>query len=782
MQVRNSKSRSLSLLNESTFRSAMTNLYVSIMEATENAEELLSHEPGEITWSMTHGNQITKKCMTRLCWWLDNLKNFAFQGQVFEIQILQPIKIVAEFITEIRKEKFRTSEITGFVFSKSRPYFDVHSNFNRVTISMVVSSLRNVVSIRCSEESARKIALGRFYVFEQVQPLPLANRLHQSHPVIKECGDIKPTLSEYDFLKISFDDMESLSRSVEMENFTEVASSQSELRHSLGAVFVVSGKVVHVRESRITLQNVQGNNTSTMVVSSQLYDNIALGSLGSFEGKFVRMLVCCWYDSGSEPEDYQKSLEVFHMENVEDQSEVIMDDLQGYVRLRGKASKKTVGERYPEIQEGKFAKLTSANDFLTPLCEKPEEDISAKFVEADSKIRGLRLMIKTEEKPAILIDDILDPERVSTEILLRKLKADENLRNLLLSVLRMKDEYGITAVDSDIVKNPDHDTGKMVWWLSFAGLVSENNHSISLTREGFDMLYNLLKGNLRELVEKARRDGIVSIPELEKMNAIPSLMIKFLREEGEMTGIVPYVDHGVRCELFWMDKRSNDLEHLRSVVKSRVAELIHKTLAIFRNARYPLTTKKVVEELKKNNNMDLTYHSANSLLSKLAREKKLVVSGESWEYDLETRIVDFMSEESEKVFSEHVICEKTSIPPIEIQKVRSFLHDLGKKRLATEIRPNLWTFSSNPKDRCKEFLKSLLKEFVVKFLKNSRGSDMERLTGVVGYQARELCEKSICKNAYEITNEVIKEMVKQNEIIVEDGICKLTKHGSLSGR
>lgn len=775
MDGRNTKNKSLPLLNEKTIRTAMTHLHVSTMGATENAKTLLKRDPRLVTWKDAQGSKDAQQSLVNLCWWLDSLRHFSFGNQVFENQILLPIKLAAEFLIDVREQKSHTTKIRGLVFSKSRPYFDKHSENNRVTISMIVPSIQNVVSIRCSEESSNKIHLGKFYDFEQAKPLPLANRVHQSHPEIKECGNEKPILSDYSFLKISFDDVETMSRSIEMENFTEVASSQSELRHNLAAVLVISGKIVQVRGSRITLQNARENNTSTMLVSAQLYDSMSLDSLEKFNGKFVRVLVACWYDSGLEPEGHPQSLEVFYMENAASQSAVISDEIKGFVRLRGKVSKKTVEDRYPEAEVEKIKELLLEDGFLTLQKARPEEYILAKFVEVNSKIRDLRSSIKSEEIPSVKIEDILDPGKISSEMLLRKIKTDEQLQNMLLTILKMRDKLGILSTKKDL-EQPSLDEEslrKMTWWLGFTGLILEDHESISLTSAGSDLLYILLKNRIKESVEKVRSSGIVSIPELEKLNIIPSLAVKYLREEGKDSGIASYLENGMRCELFWIDERSNDVEHSRMKAGQKIQELGNKVISVFREISHPLNTKKVIEELKKNN-IELSHYSANLLMSTL-RGKKLNVSGDSWIYDLETRVKDLLAQEPNEIFSTHTICERTSIPPVQIGKVRSFLNELGKEGLATEIRPDLWTASKNPMEKCRSFLKSLLKHNVTVLLEKNRLIDAKKLRGTIEYRARELCSTSIWKNAGKITDEVIAEMVSSKEIMAEDGMYGRSK-------
>lgn len=777
MDGTSTRPRTLPLLNERTIRNAMKNMHVSMMEAPENAKTFLYCDPAQFAMAMAHGIPSAKKSLVELCEWLDKMKHFSFHGKIFEDQIMQPIKLAVEFVKDLKDHGLHTAKITGFVFSKSMPYIDSIYGVSRVTISMIVPSIQIVVSIRCAEESSKKIIQGRFFDFSEVKPMPLANRLHQYHPVIKEsdCGSL--SLFECDFIKTCFDDIASLSNSVEMENFTEIASSESHSRHYLGATLVVSGKILLVREPRVTIQNALGNNTATLLISTQLYENMSSRSLDMFSGKFVRMLVACWYDSGQEPEGHPKSLEVFYVEEAASQSEIVSDDIVGFVRLRGKVSKKTVEERYPGTKVERISNLLLESGMLKLRSLIPDDPMLAKFVETNSKIRDLRSGIKSEEIPVVKISDILDPDRVSSEILLRKIKGDGQFQNIMLTILKMKDMPGIITTKRDLVQHlhlDEESFRKMIWWLEITGLVSKDHENISLTKEGSEVMFKLLKANLAEYVSGAKSTGIISIPEMEQKGVIPSLLMKYLREEGSSLGILSYLEKGKRCELFWLDGNSKDGEKLMQDIRKKINDLSSKVILIFRNTRYPLTTAKVLDELKKNN-IELSYFSANFLLSKLEREKKLQISGNSWVYDLESRVMDLFSQEPDGIFAVHGIAEKISVPSVEIDKVNSFLNELAAQGTITEIKPGIWTASEDSMGKCKQFLKSYLKNSIFEFLKTNRAAEMSRIKSVVGYRARELCSKSIWKDANKITDEAIMEMVHDNKIILEDGMYKIKK-------
>jgi len=771
------KPRTLPLLNERTIRNAMKNLHVSMMEAPENAKTFLDCDPAQFAFGMAHGIPSAKKSLVELCEWLDKMKHFSFHGKIFEDQVMQPIKLAVEFVKDLKDHGLHTAKISGFVFSKSMPYVDSIYGVSRVTISMIVPSIQNAVSIRCAEELSKRILLGRFFDFSEVKPMPLANRLHQFHPVIKESDGDSLNLLQCDFLKTCFDDIESLSKSIEMENFTEIASSESDSRHYLGATLVVSGKILSVRTPRVTIQNAVGNNTATLLISTQIYENMSSRSLDMFSGKFVRMLVVCWYDSGQEPDGHPKSLEVFYVEEAASQLEIVTDDVVGFVRLRGKVSKKTVEAQYPGTEVEKISNLLVENNMLKLRSSRPDDPILARFVETNSKIRDLRSAVKSEEIPVVKIADILDPSRVSSEILLRKIKSDVQLQNILLTILKMRDMSGIITTKRDLIQHlhvDEESFRKNIWWLEITGLVSKDHENISLTKEGSEVMFKLSKDNLAEYIAGAKPTGIISIPEMEQKGVIPSLLVKYLREEGDSLGIISYLEKGKRCELFWLDENSKDGEKLMQDIRKKINDLSSNVILIFRNTRYPLTTAKVLDELKKNN-IELSYFSANLLLSKLEREKKLQTSGNSWVYDLESRVMDLFSQEPDGIFAVHGIAEKISVPSVEIDKVNSFLNELAAQGTITEIRPGIWTTSENSMGKCKQFLKSHLKNSIFEFLKTSRAAEMSRIKSVVGYRARELCSKSIWKDANKITDEAIMEMVRDNKIILEDGMYRIKK-------
>lgn len=764
----------LYLIREGIIRPRLTDLYASIAESTDNAHTLIDRNPEEIDWNVTKGSSQIKDCFVRATKWLADLKEFVLSSEIYSKQILEPVRLVASYLIHIRSLQSHTVKTFGWVFSKSKPYDDTNYGGKRVMLSILFPELQNAMTLRCTVEQANRMEHG-MYDFDEIQPLPFVNRIHQFHPSIEKNSKLLK-LSDYHFLKVSCDDVELFSRTLSLENFCDVESSQSNRKHNLGAPMILSGKIISVKGHNITLQSVT-QKTIRLNVSQQLENNTGNGNVELFQNKLVRVLCIWWYQVELESNPTPEYPEAFYIDVVKNESELLEDDMVGFVRLRGSVKNESIFAKYPNVKIDKVSRLVSTGGSLGLPASRSITDnpIIAEFLKTTNQIRNLRKELKVAETILVMPEEILDTDKISIEGLVKILKNNEELKKILLTAIGILDMEG--SVESKELEDSvgmEHPTfRKKLLWFGYVGLILEDEEKLMFTKEGKEVAYLILREKIRNLINTSKSNRIIYLPDLET-NGIPaSLLIRSLHTPEDNPYFKRVISNGVPCNLFWACSPFDTDEETLGEVKKRLASLYDQILLIFSKQSYPLTILKLVEDLE-NNSITMSYYSTNQLVSKMEREGKLTRDGNSWVYPLEARITDLLTMNPNKVFSVDEIIEKTMTPLLEKKKCFAILELLAKKRIASPIKPGFWTFADNLLEKLKISIKSEIKNFIINLLKE-RSLGADRLYGLVDHHSNELCSSTVLKKDWmEIGRETIVEMIR-DEIIVIDGICKLKR-------
>ena len=778
------------IVKEKILRTQMTNLYLSVM-AHQNAATLINAEPSLINLNVAKGNHITRQSLVDLSRWLEFLKGMASSNDAFSAQILAPIRRVCNFALEIEK---KTTKLCGWVFAKSKPYEDSFSEQKRVTISMLVPDLYAVMSIRCQEEEAKNIGYG-MHEFGEIKPLPLVNRFHQFHPSYKEI-DSKLTLADCDFLKTSLDDLESFNCSLEMEHYCEVASTQSKKRQLLGAVLVVGGKVVSVDYPSIWIQNVIGpSHEFEFLVSEHLDKNLGSNEIEEFQNKMVRVLCVTWYNTGMEIDSHPKIPEAVFIEEVQEKSDLVADDIVGTVRLRNRISKAQLSKRYPGVDFSKIPGLEEQNgEILMSENLDSADPVIDKFLKTTNQIREMRRHGKPSNRILLVPEDVLDNDKGSIHTLSRK----REVTDILLELLEKIDFTGQTVFEKLPVDDKTIRRSKL-WFLENLGLILKKDGKIRVSKKGIEVAYLSQKKRIAEIVSGYKTKGILSIPDLEGNQVLPSFLVKYFKGQENNAFRNSSID-GTVCNLFWFCTSSDDTPENRQKIRNEIERLSLPIREQLAGVRHPLPKSGICDELMQGKfrgmsppytatQKHLSYYSAQSIMSLLEAQGIVKSDGEHWEYSLLYRVADFLSAHPQQVFSARKIADKIIFPrpehtdawglteDMKTRLVEKELQKLDSKNKVAQIGSDLWTLNGDAdfvREKCKSFLKDQLRNVIVEALKTfPRPIPEARLLGFLGLRARQLCEKTVFSGNWEaIQNETMDSMTSKKMIVFEDEVFR----------
>jgi len=782
------------LFKEKTFRSNLTNLYLAVMTGP-NAEILTSQHPTTINTNLARGTTQTKKAMFDLVNWLKFVEEISYSSDSAK-QILEPVRAVSEFMESV---KDKTTKLSAWVFSKSKPYPDPFSDEKRVTISMLVPSLQAAMSFRCTESEAASIAYG-MSEFGELKPLPFVNRFRQFHPSNAKCSS-QFSLVDSNFLKTSFDDLKYFSCSLEMEHYCEIASTQSKKRQLLGAPLICGGKVVSVAWPSIWISSAnEPTHESEFQISEQLDGNLISNKIENFEGKAVRFLCVCWYRTGTEPASHPKLPELMHIEEANDETELIADDAIGFVRIRRKVEKEILMKKYLTVDFSKVSQLTENNGEITLKNNPPSDDkVIENFMSTTKQIQKIREGCSKQNEILLIPEDVLDDQKGSNHYLSK----NTEYVPILLVMLKMIDTQGMEEFDS-LPLDDKRIRSKALWWLKNFELVSKDTGKLRITPKGVEVAYQSQKKKIKEIIQSSRTSGIISIPELEQRGILPSLALKFLEEEKN--NFKKSAMNGKPCGLFWLVVPSGETDENKKRIKKMFDKFSETVFEELSSVRHPLSSSFLIEKLTKSSSPDshqtltnemsspLSNFCANILLKTIENLKEAKIENSDWILSLRSRIKCLLKKYPEHIFSTAQLSEKIVFPrqekgdvwglssDMKTKLLQRELSELSNQGIAVQIVTEMWTLNEGTESAAKKritFVKKNIKNFIRKTMQNCKEGilDETRFFGLVGYRTRELCKNTIYKNKWkEIQKETITEMVSNDELVFVNGMCKLIQN------
>ncbi len=696
-----------------------TCLYDSLVVAARNAE-LLSADPADVRADECAGTQWSKNSMMRLCYWLCLIRDLG-AGKKRADQILAPVRIAARCVADVRSLPKTTAAVDGWILGISDAYRYEFYDKDMATAFLVVPELEAAVSIRMDKGDSGGLSVGPCR-FGHAQPVPLANRLHLPRPKF-EMGGGRPGMAGWDFLKVGFGDHACFGSSVEEESFCEIESSQSGRRH-LGAAFVTACRITMVDSPAISVQRVRGRDTVAMALSKDLAKSVDPGFLEKCEGTHARVLAVQWHAARAE-ERGEKLPEVFMIERV-DEGDALADEVVGHVRMRGSVRTDELEGRYGKVDPRGMGGISVKGGTASYVHKSASVDpVIDAFLKSAAELRRLRAPFRAGPALQVAPGDVLDEGKASAWDLSRLLASRPPLRDALLAVQARIDLAGEAPSHGEVAaaSGLDPDAAKsMARWLRYLGLAETKGGRVSSAGRARDVLGEALSGSIGEI--EAASD-IISIPDLEDAGVPQSAVIARLgRPEGEFE---PLRAGGGRSRLYWTRKGAP--ESLRAEAGARLEKLCGGMLGAVRAVNFPFTAAYAALEARKAG-LPISHLVALMAARHLSRSKKLLPSGESWEYPIAERAADFLRDRARDEFTADEILSGIRIAGKDRAVLAERLDDLAANGRAVELSDGVWACARDAEEQIRSHHDSRIRRKALGMLRaRPRGMDRGMLIG-----------------------------------------------------
>ncbi len=650
-----------SLLSEHNISNMMTAFYGAIIDSGDNTDLLLTEDPWDISYTQFGGTQETKTKMSMFCEFLEFVKMIAKDEDVYKEQFLKPVELATSYLknTIRNMNNQRSSDLDGWIFSTSKPSkTNKHEIGRKVTVSAVFPQLQTVMSTSVSENSTTKKTL-QYHEFKKCQPIPLVNRIHQTRGSTGIQENKTVLLSEFDFLFTSFSDIKLLGKSIEMENFCETDSKQSELKQHLGFPFVSFGKVMpSTRGAKIQIKSIVDESNQKFSISEHY--NFKENDPDKLREKYVRFFGVTWYDTNDEGDVNLEKSEIFLVQEEKDVERLRFENMLGHVRLRSNVSKLEAEKILGREIKSEDDCIEIDNKNIKFRYSIPEEYIPKEFVKTVLGIRELRSKYK-QSSPIVSKEQLIDPEKLSQKNLKVLLKRVYTLLDILI---QLQNEMDVRAtIDKKILlsifksRNRDEELIKKFFrWLTNLKLIQENEINVQLTRLGKDLLLDCCKDNLAELCKSKK---VIKLEDVEKYGVPTSIFSQYLKNTDEFQPLK--LNDNVQTATVWIKKGTDCTyeEITDELVKKR-----EKILEIMGSVRHPVTAQMISEYFEKDGN-HLGSFIISELLTEIKETGEIIRIGDSWEYPIHARIYALFKKYPDEWFDVETICKKCLIVKIE---------------------------------------------------------------------------------------------------------------------
>lgn len=674
------------LLSEKNLSDTMTAFYNAIIGLGENTKILQTDSPWDIDPNEFEGSDHTKDGMDKICGFLELIKNFTKDEATFREQFFDPFKIIAKMLDGFRdpSNSRRTADLEGWIFSISRPTrTSQYSSESKKTVSMVIPELQTVMSASISEESVEKTS-SKYFQFTKYQPIGLVNRMHPVNGSSISKIDRDVLLLEFNFLFTSFNDIKLIGSSIEMENFCEVESIQSEVKQHMGFPFVSFAKVIDVQGS-LLLEGIDKQEMISFVIPNNYYENAKMKDPKKLIGKYVRFFGVKWYNPSKKSESNREP-EVFLMQEEENVDRLKLEDVIGMIRLRSKMSemeiRKHLGE---EIITDDCIEVKNNSAYFR--YSGSDDPICAKFIETVSAIRNLREKFKTSS-PRVIQEQLIDPKKLDKNFCISVVKKYRLLYEILVDHQMQMDQHGKYDRDLTISRStyPEEIVKRKIWQLKFLKIFEFNKHDEKITNVGKKVLEQCMKDNMDALPSKSQ--SMIEIEKIQTNGIPPSVLLKYL-EEGNLEGFSPAILEGKKTKMFWTVGGK-----ISGINETKIIEYQNKrnaVLDVMRSVRNSVTSQWISEELA-GKGIKIGNFVVNLLL--LESEETVEQDGDSWKYPIHVRIYDLFQFFPDKKFNLDSICSKLVIPKLESEKIKKYLKDFENTGKVFSINDE-WTSTKN---------------------------------------------------------------------------------------
>ena len=704
------------LFGETALRRHLSNMYAAMVASTGNARLLLDRDPADVRREDAEGGEAARSQLDEACAWLDEARATC-APQAFEDAILGCAKRAASYLVEVRGAGASTDHFDSWVFAKSAPQDDAGAGA-RTVVSAIVPALEACMSVRVPPDAAAAISRGR-YNLGPATPMPLTNRLHfVSGATASPLPDRPPGLAGWDFLKASPHDLHALSESIEMDAYCEIASVQDGLRQRLGAPVVVPGAVVDLDDHSVVIGGLGGEKVTAVRYggSPPEPDGLPRGDdIGRAPCGHGRFLVAAWYQPGIQgrpapapaPAPAYRAPELLHFEPC-GRDEAALDDLIGYVRMRGRAEgagglRTRYGPEWRSIASG-----TSCLDVRGGAAEyrrahRPHHGGSPaqEFFSAVDDMRAAWSRCRTDGQSGSLPAsprDIVPEGGTDTAALSSWMgRGAAASRTLLADMQHEFDRTGYWPGERE--GGPGSGRGSIphrAAALERLRLLRRDEHVLSVTDRGLKALAASFRQDVRQ--HTAGKD-VLYLPEIESRTPA-SVLLWHLRNGGDFERAA-----GPRGKnpLLWVRKGANaeadaDLAAELQRCEAILAEHHGIILECTRTANHEINARFVRGELERRGKRVAFLHVL-AMLEQLERAGRLeAAGGGSWVYPLKGRILDTMRENRTRAWDMDGILAAAGIGRNDIEGAGAALEGLESGGLVVGLEDGRWECSMDKMD------------------------------------------------------------------------------------
>jgi len=775
---------------ESRIRWYLQGLYDAVVFSTDNARTLMEKDPHEISPDAGRGPEIAVRGFEGIVSWLRLLKEFTKPG-LFEDQFLYPLRAPASFIVNVRGGKNYTTCLEGMVFQKSRSFYHELFGAKVCDVSIIVPQLESALCLRCREEEAKNLGYG-FYRLDSVQPLPVVNRIHPIQLRMTPLPSIS-SLSTFDFLKVSMIDVGHLQESLVFENMCQVATEQNVSSAEgggrnvrIGFPCIFSGYVRSVSGSQLTLGDLCSSSYHTFRVSQQLLRslNTDLYRIRELKGSLVRCFGVVWNKCG--PQHFTPELPVIiSAEKSDDRDCLILDDLTGFIRLRGTVQKTRVIKRYGNVDLGEM-RITERNGILEYDEHAPSssDSVIRLFHEEMRVIRRLRknsIGQLGETGPLVLISQVMDMQKLKKDGLADLIRRCKGLKRCLLAIIGRRDSVGVPPSIKELTLTWGMDAKRKIRWLIDLGLLTEpsKDKPITLTKRAVETAWLVVKHRLLAKLERMlQASKVILLPYLEK-GGVPASLLLHALEVLKGKGLVRCLQiDGEECKLVWLTMQAGDED--RQEAEHSLAAWKDAVLEILGEVHHPLHTMKIAEEMQRRG-YPFGYKTMKLLMKGVGRSGE-VEKGEEremWFYPPKNRIVRLLKSNPHNAFTIEEIASAIAPPSLDAKLVTELLMKLEKEGKAERLGEAMWgvplTSPSEERERIERLLIAEAERYALRILKDrAKLHEMQAklMIYLINLIGRMRPSKKPRIPANRLAEETLNQMQQKGEISIENGWIK----------
>lgn len=722
----------VSFFYEKNLRAFLSRFYHSIVQSGENAQEMLNADLDDFSPKNVAGDKDTRSSMEDVFRKLDFVRVFFKNDHLFESQIMEPLRIASDLRKQFADFKGgkRSTTVEGLVFARSKQYEE--GDGKNVTLSIICPDIQSVMSIRISNDIVSKN--NGWMEFEKVQPIVLVNRLHPTPGSKTKINQLEKekNLFEFSFIFSSIRDLDSFPNSLEMENFSEMSSSQSDKRRHLGCTFVSFGRVTHFDENDISIESLLTEDEFELTVAFRNFRNNFPNPIpADLVGKTIVFLGTIWYKTRAKDDIKIDFPELLDFQLCDDEFLLTLSEVTGYVRLRKKCSANELKKDLC-IDDEKFEEICICLEKLYPIRitgNKPSlelsydlkavsEPVKLAYVKSLDAIKRLREDAKSKNGIQITQEELVDKNKTNSEGMIKQMYYDCSSHERMGCKIRLKilkllgsEDVSQEGIDSErlveMFVDMHHTTETVrgqLWFLkNIVEFIDKKNKRVSLTGTGEKILEKIREKesteflkNSGDLIELLTIPGYVHVPTL----------VKCL--EDPRTPFSPFEKDSIKTKVFWT-KTNSPITEITSKRVENYRKICNEIFSLMLAKSFPINSEKILEDLAKRGiqiKMPVLEILLGDIVEGTGRIRK---QGGFYEYAFEARIVELFENNKKQFFTISEIMENTGIPKIDNNlpqphnsiTVKNIL--LALERLGAIVNfyngIERWTSSENPLEK-----------------------------------------------------------------------------------